>query len=79
MSLRLVRRPRSPNWIIRGTLRRIRIEESTGTDNKKFAEEIRAKRESKLLRPISLWSSRYRYICRSRVELSGKRRQQAVS
>ena len=49
MSLRLVRRPRSPNWIIRGTLRKIRIEESTGTDNKKFAEEIRAKRESEIL------------------------------
>ena len=34
MPLRLVRRPKSPNWIIRGTLRGIRIEESTGTDNK---------------------------------------------
>lgn len=49
MSLRLVRRPKSPNWIIRGTLRRIRIEESTGTDNKKVAEEIRAKREAEIL------------------------------
>ena len=36
MPLRLVRRPKSPNWIIRGTIRRIRIEESTGTDNKKM-------------------------------------------
>ena len=49
MPLRLVRRPKSPNWIIRGTIRRIRIEESTGTDNKKIAEEIRAKREAELL------------------------------
>ena len=49
MPLRLVRRPKSPNWIIRGTLRQIRIEESTGTDNKKIAEEIRAKREAEIL------------------------------
>jgi hypothetical protein len=49
MPIQLVRRPKSPYWIIRGTLRGIRIEESTGTDNKKIAEEIRAKRESEIL------------------------------
>ena len=49
MPIRLVRRSKSPNWIIRGTLRGIRIEESTGTDNKKVAEEIRAKREAEIL------------------------------
>jgi integrase len=49
MSIRLVRRPKSPHWIIRGTIRGIRIEESSGTDNKKIAEEIRAKREAELL------------------------------
>src|SRR5271154_4863924 len=49
MPLRLVRRAKSPHWIIRGTLRRIRIEESTGTNNKKVAEEIRAKREAEIL------------------------------
>jgi integrase len=49
MSIRLVRRPKSPNWIIRGTLRGVRVEESTGTDNKKIAEEIRAKREAEIL------------------------------
>jgi integrase len=49
MPIRLVRRPKSPNWIIRGTLRGIRVEESTGTDNKKVAEEIRAKREAEIL------------------------------
>ena len=49
MPLRLVRRPKSPNWIIRGTLRGIRVEESTGTDNKKVAQEIRAKREAEIL------------------------------
>ena len=49
MPIRLVRRTKSPNWIIRGTLRGIRIEESTGTDSKKVAEEIRAKREAEIL------------------------------
>src|SRR5215831_8650777 len=49
MSLRLVRRPKSPNWVIRGTVRGIRVEESAGTDDKKIAEEIRAKREAELL------------------------------
>jgi integrase len=34
---------------MRGTLRGVRIEESTGTDNKKTAEEIRAKRESEII------------------------------
>jgi integrase len=49
MSLRIVRRPKSPNWIIRGTVRGIRVEESAGTDDKKIAEEIRAKREAEIL------------------------------
>ena len=49
MPIRIVRRPKSPNWIIRGTLRGVRVEESTGTDNKKIADEIRAKRESEIL------------------------------
>jgi len=50
MSLRLVHRPKSPYWIMRGTIRGLRLEESTGTDDKKIAEEIRAKREAELLR-----------------------------
>jgi integrase len=49
MPIRLVRRPKSPNWIMRGTVRRIRIEESAGTSDKRLAEEIRAKREAELL------------------------------
>jgi len=49
MPLKLVRRPRSPYWIIRGSLRRIRVEESTGTGDKRIAEEIRAKREAEIL------------------------------
>src|SRR5215467_11823145 len=34
---------------MRGTLRGIRLEESTGTDDKHAAEEIRAKRQAELL------------------------------
>jgi integrase len=47
--LKLVLRPKSPNWTIRGTVRRIRVEESTGTSDKRIAEEIRAKREAEIL------------------------------
>src|SRR5262249_27109644 len=49
MPLKLVRRRKSPNWVIRGTVRGIRVEESTGTANRRFAEEIRANRESEIL------------------------------
>jgi hypothetical protein len=49
MSLRLVRRKKSPNWVIRGTVRGIRVEESTGISDRRIAEEIRAKRESEIL------------------------------
>src|SRR2546423_15708934 len=49
MPLELRRRPKSPYWIVRGTVRGIRIEESSGTSNKRAAEEIRAKREAEIL------------------------------
>lgn len=49
MPLKIVKRPKSPNWIIRGTVRGIRVEESTGTGERRIAEEIRAKREAELL------------------------------
>jgi integrase len=49
MPLKLVRRPKSPYWIIRGTVRGVRVEETTGTTDKKVAEEIRAKREAEIL------------------------------
>jgi integrase len=49
MPLKLVRRPKSPYWIIRGTLRGIRVEESTGISERRAAEEIRAKREAEIL------------------------------
>ena len=41
--------PKSPHWIIRGTVRGIRVEESSGTGDKRVAEEIRAKREAQIL------------------------------
>ena len=50
MPLKLVKRPKSPRWIIRGTLRGVRVEESTGTSEKWAAEETRAKREAEILR-----------------------------
>src|SRR5258706_13173181 len=49
MPLRLVERPKSPYWIIRGTLRGIRVEESTGTSDRRAAEEILIKREAEIL------------------------------
>jgi len=49
MPLRLKPKKNSPNWYIRGTVRGIYVEESTGTDNKKAAEAIRIKRESEIL------------------------------
>ena len=47
--LKLIRRAGSPYYYIRGTVRRIRVTESTGTDNKRIAEEVKAKRESEIL------------------------------
>jgi integrase len=47
--LRLVRRHKSPNWIMRGTVRGIRVEESTGLTDKRQAEIVRAKREAEIV------------------------------
>jgi integrase len=49
MPLKLVRRPKSPYWVIRGTLRGIRVEESTGIAERGPAEEILAKRAGEIL------------------------------
>jgi integrase len=49
MSIKLVRRGKSPNWYIRGTVRGIAVDASTGTDRREVAEAIRAKREVELL------------------------------
>ncbi|QGM46670.1 tyrosine-type recombinase/integrase [Methylocystis heyeri] len=47
--LKICKRPKSPYWIMRGTVRGQSIEESTGTADKKLAEEIRAKRENEII------------------------------
>lgn len=49
MPLKLERRADSPVWYIRGTLRGVTIRESTGVDDRKAAEEIKAKREWEIL------------------------------
>lgn len=49
MSLKLVHRPKSPNWIMRGTVRGQSIEESTGTPDLVLAEVIRASRKLEML------------------------------
>jgi len=40
---------RGPNWYIRGTVRGVRVFETTGTDDRKAAEAIRIKREAAIL------------------------------
>ncbi|MFN8829870.1 MAG: tyrosine-type recombinase/integrase [Labrys sp. (in: a-proteobacteria)] len=49
MPLKLVQRPGSPNFHLVGTVRGIRIRESTGTADRRKAEEIRARRENEIL------------------------------
>lgn len=49
MSLKLHRRKSSPNWYIRGTVRGISVDESTGTAKRAAAEEIRIRREAEVL------------------------------
>jgi integrase len=49
MPLRLVKRKGSDHWYLRGTVRKQSVFESTGTDDKKAAETIRIKRETRLL------------------------------
>lgn len=50
MPLSLKRRHGSPCWYLRGTIRGISVDESTGTGDRKAAEEIRAVREADLLK-----------------------------
>lgn len=50
MPLTLKRRHGSPSWYLRGTVRGISVDESTGTGDRKAAEEIRAIREAELLK-----------------------------
>lgn len=50
MPLRLYRRPDSPLWWIRGSVRGVRVHESAGTERVDLAEERRATREAELYR-----------------------------
>lgn len=50
MPLKLVRRHGGEIWYLRGSIRGIRVDESTGTSNAKAAEEVRIKREAQLLK-----------------------------
>lgn len=49
MPIKLVRRHGSPWWYMRGTVRGIRIDESTGLGDRRKAEEVRARREAEVL------------------------------
>jgi integrase len=49
MPLKLKRRPNTPNWIMRGTVRGQSIEETTGTSDYQAAEAIRIQREKEIL------------------------------
>lgn len=57
MPLKIVKRPKSPNLYIRGTVAGVYIEESTGTSDRSRAEYLRAKRESELL-DISVYGAK---------------------
>ena len=52
--LKLVKRPKSSNWVMRGTVRGVSIEESTGVADRKAAEEILTKRQAEILTE-SVW------------------------
>ncbi len=45
MSIKLIRIPGSPNFYLRGTIRKVRVYETSGTADKAAAEAIRARRE----------------------------------
>jgi integrase len=49
MPLKLKRRPNRPHWYIFGTVRGVSIRESTGVDDQKAAEAIRAQREWEII------------------------------
>jgi len=49
MPLKLVQRHGSPFWYIRGSVRGVRVDESTGVSDRRQAEEVRIKREGEVL------------------------------
>ena len=77
MPLKLFAAKKSPNWIIRGSIRGVRVEESTGTSNKRHAEEIRAKREAELLAEVIYGkkaTATFAHAAASYLESGGSRR-----
>ena len=50
MPLKLSKRKNRKGFWVTGTVHGVRIRESTGTDNRALAEELRAKREVELIR-----------------------------
>jgi integrase len=76
MSLRCVRRPKTPHWIIRGTVRGIRVEESTGTADRARAEEICAMREAEIITQSVFGrasTATFAEACRSYLETGGRK------
>ena len=49
MPLKLTRRHGSPYWYIRGSVRGLRVDESTGVGERQAAEDVRIQREAELL------------------------------
>jgi integrase len=49
MPLKLSRRHASPNWYLRGTVRGVTVDESTGVADRQAAETIRSKREWEII------------------------------
>ncbi len=50
MPLKLLRRHKSPNWYVRGSIRGLRVDESTGLSDRKAAQEYLSLREAELVR-----------------------------
>lgn len=76
MPIKCVQRPKTPYWVIRGTLRGIRIEESTGTTDRDQAEEIRAMREAEIIKQSIHGRSAtasFAEACRMYLENGGKK------
>jgi integrase len=71
MPLRLVRRPKSPYWTIRGSIRGARLEESTKTADRRLAEEIRAAREAQFYSEL-IYGKKTAKTFPCRVELLGR-------
>ena len=54
MSLKLARRHSSPNWYLRGTIRGVTVDESTGVVDRKAAEPSARSGNGKSSKPASM-------------------------